>query len=254
MASRTSPIPHYWLLRFRFTGYDLDSPHEFQALSYAWGNPIRGPLAPVKRVDGGEIDWDSRSNPILCNEIPVYIPQNLFDAVSQIWQSGHLGLLWIDLLCINQNDLTECGAQVSLMGDIFVLASQVICWLERRDEQSSRFLNCMRSLRLLSMHTSIIKTLMTPPNTISRIQVCYIDCNLHGFCRLRWVCRHLHWSTGSRTAFSPQEFGSKDFGLCRKSVWLDMPACCVGNRKFLGRTWSSLQNSLRGVCDGLISL
>lgn len=37
--------------------------------------------------------------------------------------------VWIDALCINQADMQEKGAQISLMGDIYSLAEKVLIWL-----------------------------------------------------------------------------------------------------------------------------
>lgn len=47
----------------------------------------------------------------------------LFDAV------GKSLPLWIDALCINQQDAAEVNQQVLLMGDIYNLCRQTIVWL-----------------------------------------------------------------------------------------------------------------------------
>jgi hypothetical protein len=51
--------------------------------------------------------------------------------------SGHL--LWIDALCINQDDVNERTQQVRMMGDVYSSAEQVIIWLgpERKNDQSA---------------------------------------------------------------------------------------------------------------------
>lgn len=40
------------------------------------------------------------------------------------------GYLWIDALCINQDDIQERSCQVSIMREIYIRASRVIVWLE----------------------------------------------------------------------------------------------------------------------------
>jgi hypothetical protein len=42
--------------------------------------------------------------------------------------------LWIDQLCINQEDKEECGAQVQLMGDIYKAATRVVIWIGEDNE------------------------------------------------------------------------------------------------------------------------
>lgn len=47
--------------------------------------------------------------------------------------------LWIDAVCINQADLTEKGKQVSLMGEVYSLATDVLVWLgdcTRKNEET----------------------------------------------------------------------------------------------------------------------
>ncbi|KAF5537742.1 heterokaryon incompatibility het-6 [Fusarium mexicanum] len=45
--------------------------------------------------------------------------------------------LWVDALCINQNDLTERLHQVSMMADIYSSAVMVLAWLSSKDEDVS---------------------------------------------------------------------------------------------------------------------
>lgn len=52
----------------------------------------------------------------------------------EITASVRPGYLWIDALCINQNDLSERNDQVSLMADIFKAAQGVVIWLGEEDE------------------------------------------------------------------------------------------------------------------------
>ena len=44
-------------------------------------------------------------------------------------------VLWVDLLCINQNDVNEKGLQVSLMGEIYSKTNRGILWLGEEPEQ-----------------------------------------------------------------------------------------------------------------------
>ncbi|KAI0405808.1 hypothetical protein F4802DRAFT_560770 [Xylaria palmicola] len=87
--------------------------HRYIALSYAWG--------PVE---------DQRK--ILINGIETEVRPNLYAALLELRKSPwvYRGIrLWIDALCINQNDTRERAQQVSIMRSIYVAAWQVVVWL-----------------------------------------------------------------------------------------------------------------------------
>ena len=44
--------------------------------------------------------------------------------------------LWVDAICINQNDLEERSSQVALMGTIYSRAMDTIVWLGKPDDYS----------------------------------------------------------------------------------------------------------------------
>ncbi|PVH94357.1 HET-domain-containing protein, partial [Periconia macrospinosa] len=96
----------------------LDSKTQYTALSYVWGDS--SPPFLVK-CDG--------------HNFPV--THNLWEILSRFHQDRFEGLLWIDAICINQQDNKEKGVQVSMMREIYKQASKVIFWLgkqERYDE------------------------------------------------------------------------------------------------------------------------
>lgn len=105
----------------------------YKALSYVWGGP--------------EV-----TESIILNGISIRIRINLFNFLCQ-WSrklhsenenrtkqaeqgehSEHAHYMWIDALCINQNDLKERGHQVSLMGNIYQTATSVTVWLGQGNE------------------------------------------------------------------------------------------------------------------------
>lgn len=62
----------------------------------------------------------------------VPVRRNLLCALRVLRAEGHL-VLWIDALCINQDDNRERGHQVEMMGDIYRKASCVLSWLGTPD-------------------------------------------------------------------------------------------------------------------------
>jgi len=95
--------------------YDLP---EFEALSYTWGEPDDDPQFQI---------W--------LNGALVRIRQNLWYALQRLRfiirgpYTDRARRLWIDALCINQDDIEERNHQVAFMGHIYRHARVVLVWL-----------------------------------------------------------------------------------------------------------------------------
>ncbi|KAK4158952.1 heterokaryon incompatibility protein-domain-containing protein [Cladorrhinum sp. PSN259] len=89
----------------------------YEALSYCWGHPST-----------------FYSHEITCNDIPIKISSNLCSAIKSLRLPDSPRILWIDQLCINQNDNGDKTDQVSRMGDIYSLAARTVVWLGEREE------------------------------------------------------------------------------------------------------------------------
>ncbi|PQE24049.1 heterokaryon incompatibility protein [Rutstroemia sp. NJR-2017a BVV2] len=100
------------------------SPHlsdRYVALSYVWGSPA-----------------DKKT--IIVNGVEMQITQNLHAALLELRRSTWVrrGVnLWIDALCINQDDLDEREQQVKLMQEIYARAWQVVIFLGPKTSNTS---------------------------------------------------------------------------------------------------------------------
>jgi hypothetical protein len=65
----------------------------------------------------------------MCNGCKILVTENLFDALDQLSQMPDVDFLWIDALCINQEDLDERASQVLIMGEIYASSVETIVWL-----------------------------------------------------------------------------------------------------------------------------
>ena len=83
---------------------------DFEALSYVWGNP-----------------QDSRT--IEVNGVPCPVTYNLEVALRHFRNRTAPRVLWVDALCINQNDAAEKSFQVQQMAKIYGEAREVLIWL-----------------------------------------------------------------------------------------------------------------------------
>jgi hypothetical protein len=84
---------------------------EYTCLSYEWG---------AEEISGGYI---------LINEKPHYVRRNLLHFLQRARRHRQTTNLWIDALCIDQENNTERAHQVHLMGKIYRKAVEVWAWL-----------------------------------------------------------------------------------------------------------------------------
>ncbi|KAF3068318.1 Heterokaryon incompatibility protein 6, OR allele [Daldinia childiae] len=95
---------------------------KFEALSYTWGSP----KVREKAVVLGEEEVRGLKA-LRTQRLP--IQGNLQEAIRHLRYEDKGRVMWIDALCINQDDLDERSEQVKRMGLIYTLAHRVIAWL-----------------------------------------------------------------------------------------------------------------------------
>ncbi|KAK8062394.1 HET-domain-containing protein [Apiospora hydei] len=99
---------------------------EYEAVSYTWGDQV-----PTR---------DS-----ICNGMTLKVTENVDQALRRLRSNeGQQRTLWIDALCINQQDEAEKTAQVSEMGLIYSRAKQVNVWLGHATAAMERVLELTR--------------------------------------------------------------------------------------------------------------
>ncbi|KAL8688491.1 MAG: hypothetical protein Q9218_005610 [Villophora microphyllina] len=84
----------------------------YEAISYAWGDP-------------------KQTRQINCNGYMIDVTVSLYGALSRLQPcpDAEPRVLWADAICIDQSNLAERSAQVSMMGLIYERASGVQIWL-----------------------------------------------------------------------------------------------------------------------------
>lgn len=101
------------------TGFNLSGIPKYETLSYTWDSQIP-------------------SRPITCNGSKILITPNVEAALKQMRRQFLSRRLWIDSICIDQDNLRERGQQVSLMGSIYQQATRVVVWLGAGDQATAR--------------------------------------------------------------------------------------------------------------------
>ncbi|KAK4107643.1 hypothetical protein N656DRAFT_802552 [Canariomyces notabilis] len=83
---------------------------------------------------------------IICSGKRVVVGQNLYDASRNLRRPDSERILWVDALCINQNDPLEKAQQLPRMGSIYEKAESVIIWLGEPTKSSSEAISTLRKL------------------------------------------------------------------------------------------------------------
>jgi Heterokaryon incompatibility protein (HET) len=107
--------------------YALDSCPRYEALSYTWGAAMN--TRPIK-IDDEILD----------------VTRKLRCALRHLRSPSRPRLLWVDAVCINQEDLDERTEQVSIMRDIYRSAIRTIVWLGPASKDSEIALSICRGL------------------------------------------------------------------------------------------------------------
>ena len=98
---------------------------QYEALSYCWGDPSS---RDIISVNGAEIS----------------VTKSLASALHALRDLTHPRTLWVDAICIDQNNLAEKAFQVPLMSLIYGRCSRTIIWLGECDKDSRKAFELVR--------------------------------------------------------------------------------------------------------------
>jgi ankyrin repeat protein len=108
----------------------------YEALSYTWGST-------------------RKLHEITMNGRKMNITENLYIALWYLRYSYEDRILWVDALCIDQDNEKERGHQVNQMGKIYRRAERVVIWLGPETEETDLALDYMRQITPpATQHTS----------------------------------------------------------------------------------------------------
>ncbi|KAI1132443.1 heterokaryon incompatibility protein-domain-containing protein [Nemania abortiva] len=105
---------------------ESDAP-EYKALSYAWGPGLR-------------------NHPISIDESAFYVSWDLHRALSRLRVVHKDVCVWVDAICINQEDNKEKSEQVSKMANIYSNAARVMIWLGEENCHTRTTIDYMTSI------------------------------------------------------------------------------------------------------------
>ena len=98
----------------RLITVDATSAPQYVALSYVWGPPSQEGQNPQL---------------ILLDNVAIELRPNLDSAMRALRRLNQIIHIWVDALCINQDDVEEKDIQIPLMAKIYRLSDSVAVWL-----------------------------------------------------------------------------------------------------------------------------
>jgi hypothetical protein len=113
----------------------------YEALSYIWGSlSTTYPLT----LDNGQV---------------LQVHHNLHEALPYLAKRPFNLPLWIDAVCINQQDQAEKFAQIRIMSDVYQQATRVLVWLGSGGDQNLVRLVVEKVLPTMVKNAQILKSL-----------------------------------------------------------------------------------------------
>ncbi|KAI2616127.1 heterokaryon incompatibility protein-domain-containing protein [Hypomontagnella submonticulosa] len=99
---------------------NLEEQPSFAALSYVWG------------------DYSTPRDRIICNGFSVEVTKNCFSALHHLYKVVGATTIWVDAICINQDDMREKFGQIRLMANVYSSAHMVYIWLGEGTKQTDK--------------------------------------------------------------------------------------------------------------------
>lgn len=100
---------------------------QYEALSYVWGSTDNPENVSV--VSSFTTDKDENMSLSACSAAPLLVTQNLAVALRHLRRQDVARILWIDAICVDQQNIAERGEQVGKMAQIYSLAARVVIWV-----------------------------------------------------------------------------------------------------------------------------
>ncbi|KAF2023052.1 HET-domain-containing protein, partial [Setomelanomma holmii] len=172
-------------LEARLEVHTLGDSCSYAALSYVWGTPDQ-----------------SKALHTATNQLK--ISENLYSFLTHLRQPDTTRTIWVDAICINQEDDGEKSSQVALMGSIYREAETVFCWLGH--PTSERLLALKHLQRLANESTTYIG-----PDSVENIEA-HVDCIYSNpwFTRL-WVVQEVSLARRPKFLCGRHEMSWNDF-------------------------------------------
>ncbi|KAF4470897.1 multidrug resistance [Fusarium albosuccineum] len=149
------------ILRCHLYHADLNTKPEYEAVSYSWNRDVlRNRLSVMISMSLPGLDWQehsvevastSPSRLLVCDGRVLMIQPNLYDFLVRLRAQRRGCALWIDAICINQDNTDEQArleklSQIMRMGRVYEAAKRVLVWLGESGSYTSTLPGFLKAL------------------------------------------------------------------------------------------------------------
>ena len=176
---------------------DIDTERPFDALSYTWG------------------DTHSRRY-ISLNGTKFSVTASLYSALRHLRYTADPRVLWIDALCINQDDIPERNQQVTQMQKIYQRAAKVIVWLGPASINSDLAFAFLAEASLNAPHIDTWLPLNLRTKSRSKFWKAYCDIGSRDYWKRVWIIQEILFASAVivRCGFRCMRWESFSFLFC----------------------------------------
>lgn len=194
---------------------DLSNHQPYHAVSYTWGPPEPTDLIQVSG-----------------KQLPVR--RNLFLFLRAMVGANSDGLqrLWIDALCIDQNNIEEKNQQVPQMGRIYSGAQSVLIWLGPASDETDSAFDAFENVRKQIDDTQDRYAMMQPSSFINAMPTGEeFESSILGLLNREywtrvWIVQELFLTTRGRVICGPRTMRLEDLEkYCSNMSFLNMVSC-----------------------------
>lgn len=199
------------MLRCAFHVAPLSQASNYEALSYYWGTK-----SPDKQIFIEKVQWEKRKSRSAREAVrraigqvigqKFHIRPNLYAALSQLRDKERDIVLWVDALCINQEDEEEKSRQVEMMASIYSRAHRVLVWLGAGNVKCIEALGFIREILNLASFEALIKDEKSAPKWAALVELMRCE----WFSR-RWVVQELALAHDATLHYGSDHVNWKDF-------------------------------------------
>lgn len=168
---------------------DANEKYYYEALSYYWGTDAANCEIKIHELTE---DKPRTIKNIVDRAIPrkFYIRSNLHAALSRLRDKDRSINLWVDALCIDQDDEREKNQQVSIMSKIYSGAHRVCIWLGAGNSKCQQAMDFIEEI----IDLSSLDTLIQDESTVTKWDALVELMRCRWFSR-RWVIQELAFAT-----------------------------------------------------------
>ena len=191
---------------------------KYEALSYYWGIEPADCEIKIRDLDSEKGKGKSRMK--MSRELvkrvlgkSFYIRPNLHTALTQLRSNKRDIVLWVDALCINQDDEKEKTMQVQKMARIYSRARRVLVWLgpsvsalESSRKKCEEAVDFIKEILDLKTFDAKVEDEESPPKWAALVELMRCD-----WFRRRWVVQELALASDATLHYNDKEINWKDF-------------------------------------------